>query len=234
MNVLLIVNTPFQLFNAINLRLNVLEESDMVDIVLSDHSKVSNYYESLQNEKIFNNVYSAKTLKLARKFYFLKDKKKEKVLTKPQKILSKILKINYKMYDKIFFANIDGFAKVLFREAFQTETRFCYFEDGFASYILDFANYGISPYEKYFNEVLNEEIIQKNISEIWVYQPDLFSGTAQEGCNICKIPNIDKTDSTIKNLFNRVFKYKEQKEYSINNIFLEEAFCEDGFVNNDR
>lgn len=236
MKALFIVNTPYQLFNAINIRQNVLKEKyEQVDIILSNHSRVCEYEMNVRTSTIFYNTYVADSLDLARKFYFFDDKKKNRALYKPLKYLNKILKIDYTQYDNIFFANIDGFVNLIFRyvEMRNCSVEFDYFEDGWSSYILDLDNFAYSPYEKYFYEVLNEEILQKNIDYIWIYRPILYSAKEENKDKLRQIPQVDLGDINFKSIVNAIFAYEKCGEYEKENIFLEEAFCEDGYHNND-
>ncbi len=237
MKALFIVNTPYQLFNALNLRHNVLKgDYGQVDLILTNHSRVYEYAGNVEQSKEFSHVYVSNSLELSRKFYFFDDKKKRRALYRPQIYLKKVLLIDYEQYDTIFFANIDGYVNLIFRYVYmknKAATQFDYYEDGWSSYILNLDDYAYSLYEKYFYEVLNEEILQKNISHIWIYRPALYSAKKENIEKLQEIPQIDVKNDFYRRLVNYVFDYHYSGEYEKDNIFLEEAFSEDGYKNND-
>lgn len=233
---LFICNTPYQLFNAVNLVCNKFQEKESrPDIIVSNHSKVSEYEENLRQSELFENVYYAQTLELSRSFYFFKDKKKHSALMNPQKVLSSILNINYCQYDRIFFANIEGYVNLIFRYVItqREDVLFEYYEDGWTSYTMNLSVYAYSPYEKYFYETLHNKILQKSIDHIWLYKPDLFCANQSDSGKLKEIPQISIGDIKFKECVNQIFDYKDALEYSKENIFLEEAFSEDGYKNND-
>ena len=229
--ILFICNTPFQLFNAIRIKTTIYI-NETADIILSNHSKVDIYRKSLCDSGIFQHVYSASSLKLARNFFSWPDHKKGKAFNNSRKYLKNIF-LPCREYNTIFFANIDGFTSLLFRycvtEGFKTQ--FSYYEDGWSSYIIDLEKYSLSPYEKYYSEILNQKILQTNIKDIWLYDKRLYCLSPK--IPIESIPQIDIYDNQFKKLINRVFIYRDNNEYHCKHIFLEEAFNEDGYYNND-
>lgn len=159
---LFICNTPFQLFNALRLRYTVFCEGE-ADIILSDHSQVNKFSKSVKKTKYFKHVYKVKSLTLARQFYFFSDDKKDQALWHPKKFLNKVIRIDFTKYDNIFTANVDGFVNLIYRDIVMKKAPCkinCY-EDGWVTYTMNLTNFGYSPFERHFHEVLGGKIFQK-------------------------------------------------------------------------
>lgn len=230
--ILIICNTSYQVFNAINLKVQVHFDED-VDIVLSEHSDIQRLKERLERTGLFRNVYLTNSLFLARKFYFFEDSQKFGALLEPQKYIKDCLDINYLTYDIIYTANVDGYVNLIYRYHIinKTQCDFRYFEDGWSTYTNDWSNFAYSPYERYFSEIMGESIFIKNIKEIYVYEPDL--GCFDDKFVYKAIPKINIRNEKLKKIYNDVFEYQDSEEYKKKFIFLEEAFQQDGYKNND-
>ena len=229
---LFICNTAYQLFNAVNLKLQVFPD-DEGDIILSDHSDFNDVYLRLCGSGLFENVWRTKSLYLARNFYFFSDDEKYAALMNPTKKIKACLDIDYLKYTHIFVANVDGYVNLIYRHLILNESncKMNYFEDGWSTYTTDWSQFALSPFEKYYCYILNEAVFQKNIINIYVYEPRL--GCHQDKFRYLKIPQIDKTNVMIKEKINLIFGYSTSPEYKRRCIFLEEAFSQDGYKNND-
>lgn len=231
--VLFICNTPYQLFNALRLKMTKFIDVE-ADIIISDHSTVNMFEENIIKESIFNNVYSIKSLALSRGFFHFENSKKRDALNKPYSFIKDILNINYLKYDNIFFANIEGYIQLIYRYIInekKKKTIFSLYEDGWSSYTNDFSNYAISDFEKLYIENKEGKLLQKNIDEKWVYDIRLLCHPSPFG-NF-NIPKIDLKDKKYKELVNRIFNYSKSCLINENHLFLEEAFSQDGYKNND-
>jgi len=234
--ILIICNTSYQVFNAINLKMQMHPDEE-IDIILSEHTNLQGLEKNLNVCKLFRNVYLAETLTLARQFYFFEDSKKLNALLQPEKYVKDCLDIDYLQYDIIYTANVDGYINLIFRMHLLNQT-FCeirYYEDGWTTYANDWSNFAYSPYEKHFYEVLGQDIFCKALRTIYVYEPKL--GCYSDKFEYKQLPKIDINDMKMKTVYNFIFEYNKYKEdidlYKTNAIFLEEAFLQDGYQNND-
>lgn len=186
----------------------------------------------MQRAHIFRKIYTAESLTLARKFFFWEDGKKKTALYNPKPFLKGLFPCDIE-YSQIFFANIDGFSSLIFRLCVVRKfcTKFSYYEDGWSSYILDLSKYSYSAYEQSFYESQGQPILQKGIHEIWLYDIRLYC--QKKILPLRSIPKVDINDAQFKDIINTTFSYQKCDEYSCRHIFLEEAFNEDGYFNND-
>ena len=75
MKTLLVINTVYQLFITINMRVKGLPQED-VDIAVSDHTPmIKDYMENLKESGLFNEVFYIESLVFDKYFWALSDKK---------------------------------------------------------------------------------------------------------------------------------------------------------------
>lgn len=224
---LIICNTTFQLFTAINLRINVFKEDD-VDIILTDNSDFSNIYLSLENRRIFNEVFTVKT----RKYYYKRNNSRFKKITyllkevrRAKEVLNRELNLDFKgkVYEELYFSNSNGFLNIIYSyfKKVNSDLKLFEFEDGIGSYIDDKS----IQREKVFSIKRMVQPKMKPLSGVYLYDPRLK--TIDNGIPINKLPTIDKNNTFIREIYNSIYEYNDRKAFEKEFILFEQAFLTD-------
>ncbi len=226
--VLILANTYFQIMIAIKLKLTIYK-NDNVDIIISNHSNnAEDIVVELEKEK---NIFE--------KSYFFQSKKnidKKSLLRKvcddllyiitPEKAL-KQFNIEMERYDEFVFYNIDKYTYLLYDCLFQTNNfvKLIRYEEGYVSYL--YLNIGISKIYKLLRKIFKKRIIEDNIKDNLLFNPDLLVYKPKE--NIKKIDKFSKNDINFKSIVNNIFNYSnDENAYKRKYIFFEESFFCDG------
>lgn len=237
-----ICNTVFQLYTAINMRLNVFSKSDQVDIILTDRTDFSNIYKALKKEKVFDNVFLVEVNhfynnviyknKLLR---YLINKSKIDLLF-PDFIIKKMTNHNLNYYEELFICNHDTFAELILNKLYKRNPKLelYEFEDGYGTYVRPLRNEKDEKktVKKKSYELLGVKLLLPNlIKASYIYEPDLYCW--QDQIKKVKLTKFNKDDIQTVELLNRVFSYEKSKFFNCKFIILEESFFADGYQNND-
>lgn len=224
-NILIIVNTYFQLIVAISLKLNILKEEN-VDILLSDRSyNAKKIFYQLKRQNLFRNCYYAD-------INFVSDKKKN-YFTKMLRVIypNMILKhVNIKQYeyDYLFFYNKDILTISILNKIYKVnkDIKVCRYEEGFGSYLED-TNLGTEKLFNVISTLTHKPTINKLTINYYCYNPDLM--LLNKKFIFKELPKITREDSNFVNIANNIFEYniESYNVYKRKYIFFEESFfCE--------
>ena len=170
MKSLIQVNTVYQLFIMINMRLHK-EPEGIVDIALSDHTPVlKEYIPGLKESGLFRNVYYMESLKFNNRFWKTKNNNKAALYNHAKKSIAQTLeesKIFYPQYDYLYIANLDAYTKFLHKVF--PDLKIIQFEDGAATCSTDWKTISSGwDYIKGFNSIYDA------VEGLYLYSPQFF------------------------------------------------------------
>ncbi len=248
MNKIFICLTVYQLFNAINMRQNIFEKEDKVDIILIDRTDFSDISENLKDSKLFNEVYYIKFDDIYKsvldKFCGSSKSKRETFLSlrldiifydKMLKYLFKNYSIDYN-YDSIYIANYSRLANMLYNMVLRRNptVKLFFYEDGIAEYCkpLEECKYlKRTKYINFLNTVGVKLVTEKMLSGVYLYQPEL--SYTYSNFNIIKLPTIDKENKEYVNTVNAIFNYKNDGYFDRKFILFDQCFSVYNITGND-
>lgn len=229
MRLIAIANTHFQLITLINLRYSLYSE-DYMDIIVSD--EISGYIdiaERLKKTHVFDNVYTAKAVKLfhgklrQRQIEFIK------AIIFSFSYLKKICDIEDKEYDCVLFDNTDSlFTHCVFNylEKTNKNIRGIFFEEavGVCSERIHVDHYRVYKLLHMKNKIFKRNSIDKSIDAYLLFQPDYLKEDIDRE-KLIKIPNLPAGDRKFTDIINEVYDYKNfTDDYRYKYIFFEESF----------
>lgn len=210
---LIIVNTIYQLFVAINLRESVLS-NDLVDIVLTDKTeKLIEVYKSNILEKYFNGVLLSEKLEEC-----FKGNKLKRVYSRVfnRNIVLNNLEGNLGRYEDLFYFNnneiFDEILKLLVKR--NNKLKLHVFEEGIISYIRN--SLPISKVTTFICKYLYNYSINMNEIDLYLFKPEYKTFN-----DIVNVESICLGNTNLEAI-NRIFKYNASK-ISQKYIFFEEC-----------
>ncbi len=227
-NILIVCNTPYQIFCATWIKFNYFE-NDYVDIIISNHMGNS--------EQLFNNL---KELSLFNDIFYVKTKGllyKQSVgsIFKPFCQLQKYF-IPNKKYDVLLTANIDAFTSMLFyaikngRRNKRANKKLVYYlyEDGIATYSKSVENRYLSTrYSRRLLRWYKQIKIYGNLSGVFVFDKTLMMWNPN--APIIEMPKMDLSNQKFNSVINSIFDYQTMTDsYDKKYIFMEEGWFADG------
>lgn len=225
-HVLFIVNSVYQLFNAVYIKDSLLQDKS-ADIILTDVTpSLKEYKTKLVETALFSRVLIAASKELNSKYSVGTQKEISEGFSKADLLLKWVLDDELAQYSQVYFSNFDTFTRMLACILYGQKTEFIWVEDGFSTYVIDFLKEDRAAVNK--NEKGN--IIRQMVCRALLYEPGLCF--RKDKIPNCQIPKIDKNDSRLKELLNCIFSYtKPEKNYPF--IFLEQSFRAENLKNND-
>ena len=233
---LFLVNTPYQLMIAINLRKAEYANYD-ADVVITDNiSDHKDLLDSVRCVGIFENVIA----------YNIKELYPDKNGVALARRLFGDKNIFDKAYDYYLFANLDHGASGIYRMLCKRNRHIkaIMFEDGYASYsgwYSDFLTmYGSIPYDgnvykrlilkTWFHRLVDNVFC--HVEKMLVFNPSIM--TYKPSFRVESMKPIDVKNSELVETYNRIFKYDPSVDsYKEPIIFFEESYYADGYNVND-
>lgn len=220
------INTVYQLFITINMRINNFPEGK-VDLILTDHTPVlKSYIKNLSQSRLFNEIFYCKSLEFNKEFWETDNNQKkafyDDYINKINNV-DMMPHINYKKYEHLYVANLDAYTKFIYKKFPHLNIHLI--EDGASICTNDWK----SATQKWdylgdFNQIYN------SVEDAYLYSPELMC--VDLGCELKKLPKINKNDKNIVNLYNNIFSY--EKDFKLPRfVFVEEPFFADNIKNND-
>ena len=220
------INTVYQLFITINMRLHNIPQGT-ADLIVTDHTPVlRNYIENLSKCGLFSCVFYVESLVFNQQFWKIHNDDKAEFFYnsfyKLQNVVS-IPQIHYKEYENLYVANLDAYTKFVYKE--NPHLNIYLIEDGAAVCTSNWKETTKRwDYIKGFNEVYD------NVSGLWLYTPDLMC--VDLGYEMYQLPKIDRNQKEVLEVYNRIFSYNTKWKFP-KFVFLEEPFYADNIINND-
>ena len=231
MNTLIYCCTVYQLFNAVNIRLNLLKE-DSVDLLLADYLPDAELLmERAKKSGVFDNVYLTRSFSVARQQYPHTRKTVYAYRIFPKQILKQTGFIPEARYDRFYFATFDDYISFLFLllHGRNKNLECACFEDGGTTYMqTDQSVNGVEQRLYRWLRILPLGMVKV---PVLVYEPELM--TFDRGAPVRAIPKIRAEDTALRTAINTVFGFDSVPEIAGDGIFFEESFLADGLKNND-
>ncbi len=220
------INTVYQLFITINMRLHNIP-CGQSDLIVTDHTPaLITYIEGLKRSNLFENVFYVKSLEFNKWFWSIHNDNKDKAFYDAENALDRVLTdtgINYNNYDYIYLANLDAYSKFVYKV--YNQLKICLIEDGASICTNDWKKACEKwNYIKGFNQVYED------IEKLYLYSPELMC--VNLGYKMEKLPKIPKDNAEILELYNNIFSYDTSFKFP-KFVFLEEPFAADNIKNND-
>lgn len=237
-NVLMICNTPYQIFVAVWLKMTELRDVN-ADIVISNHMNESErIYNNIQKTDLFSHIYYA----ASRNMQYIGSRRDVLIyILCPDKQLKRYINLN-KKYDAIYFANCDNFTKLVYhtitnglnRKTKNKDIKAYMFEDGISTYSKLMEQYYESCKPVKFRKLpmYKPKVIYHNISGIYAFDPSSFMW--QPDTEIRRLKKVEGNVGRFKNVMNTIFEYNSMPDkYDRKYIFMEESFYAEGYDVND-
>lgn len=221
--ILALINTPFQLIVAIQLKLTIYKEHDM-DIIISNHATdYKKVVMNIQKTNIFKNVYTA----FSREYIYCntnykKIKRNIVSMVCNSNLVKKMCNTTLGKYDIFLFFNIDCFTYLLYDFLYDKNKKIsCYrFEEGFSTYLKEG---NISRIMQQLRKIFQKKNLLDNLKGLYIFNKELVLYKTRYP--LIEIPKIDRENKKLKEILNVVFNYdKIEDSYSKKYIFLEESF----------
>lgn len=219
----------FQLFNAINIKMNLFP-NETADLYLSDQTDFSTIAVELQKTSVFDTVLLVKSKPITTKFYSATLEEQIEIFQHPETILSDIP--NNIIYEEIFIPIDHILWKLLFyrqlNKGFHSQIHF--YEEGLRTYTMDMEQ---KESKELFNQnYYAENSFTKSIVDFYVYEPDIFFSTLMLK-NVYKIPKIEDTtlNANLIDVLVRIFPTCEPPAEKF--VFFEESYLGDKCLSND-
>lgn len=223
---LMIVNSIYQLLNAINLKNTILDD-EIVDIVLTDvTSKLKDYIPRLNDCKMFRKVIFASVFQLNQEHAAAKEPGVSECFKNSESILNWYLNEELDVYDYVYFANYDIFTRILAYHWYDMPCEFIAFEDGFSSYVINYLDYKRAKINQHTDGIK----IKDKVKRIYLYEPHL--AVRNDNIRNIQLPKINRNNKELIEILNYVFDYQGMKD-CFKFIFLEQSFRAEGIKGND-
>lgn len=236
MNRLIICLTNYQLLNAINMRQNIFDKDDIVDIVLVDKTDFFDLHIRLDKSGIFSNVIYVEFDKVYKKFLdnicSMNNKFRELFLSLRVDMIFYNKTLNYlfgnhtfnSIYDEMYLANYSRIANMIYSKIYTKELQLYFYEDGVGNYVkkIDTYKYAkITPYTRFLDLFSVRSIKPNDIEATYIYEPEqnLVITPYVE----IKLPKISKQNIDIDKI-NYIFGYESKVIFDKQYIVFEQAF----------
>lgn len=218
------VNTVYQLFITINMRLHHIPEG-IVDIIISDHTPaLKTYIQGLQKSGLFRNVFYIKSLEFNNYFWGIPNEQKSLVFQNSTSALRRVYAeptCDYGRYSALYTANMDAYTKFVHKNYPQVEI--FQIEDGASVCSTDW-----KKITEKWNYIDGFNTIYDDIKKLYLYSPDLMG--FHYPAPMEKLPKVNKEPETI-HIFNDIFQYTPIDFPRF--VFVEQSFQVDQIKNND-
>ena len=231
MRTLIYACSAYQLFNAINIRMNLLKD-DIVDILLSDKLKgQERLAENLKKTGLFDNIFTSKSNFIAHQEYKHTRFSVYAYRLFPDIILKQAGLVLTKKYDRFLIATVDDFIGFVYLKLCQKNKKVevCIYEDGGITYIKN--HQSVNGVEKNLYKWLRIKSINMLPLDVLLYEPNLLM--INYGGKVYTLPKIKFSDTGLKEKINIVFDFDTAPDVDTKYLFFEESFLAAGIKNND-
>lgn len=221
MNICFICETPYQVFNCVNIARMFSDTNHTLDIYIADcFQKSDQIGQALISEKIFSSVnfysYSSFREKISnhsiQKLY---------ELCIPGRLLRRLYPGNVQKnyYDRIFISTVSPFSTAMLCR--MPEAKVAYYDDGLGSYL---GGVGISTFSKGRKLLsLLTGHSYKRFAPVAVYLNNTQFGNLKYGCELIHIANAFDPKGEEMQQFKRIFDYSVSPLYGDHSIILIDA-----------
>lgn len=219
--------TSFQLFNILNMIASDEFQFDSADLVLDNASPLEKYIPGLQETGAFRRILQNDSISATAEYKALPIEKRKALSHHPDELIC--IEWDNPDYTDVYMANAWALHKLVYYSLVQKECRpaIHLYEDGTATYAMDL-------YASYATEGIDHEFYQqaeykRNLVELMLYQPTLFTGKVP--CAVNSLPVVDRRNERLQKMCQLVFDHAELPNEKY--IFFEEASAQDLYPCND-
>ncbi len=219
---ILFVNTVYQLFLVINMRMQNVVEGD-ADLVISNHTpSLKQYIESLSSSGLFRRIFYVESLGLVKSFWRVPDEDKPKAFEKLGYDFQKG-EIDFTQYDILYTANFSAYINAIYYAYPHLDVYF--YEDGASVCAVDWRkSFNKYTYVRGFMDIFD------HVSGVYLNSPELMC--VDLGWPLIALPKIDKSSSQVCQTYNSIFHYDGSFHFPPF-VFVEQSFPVDNVINND-
>ena len=222
MRAVVFANTVYQLFLAINMKLQKVIQEE-TDLVISDHTpSLIRYLGTLQSSGLFRNVFYVESLHLVKEFWARPRDKQTEAFAKLAVDVNKG-KISFSNYSTLFTANFNPYINAVFYSNRHLDV--CFYEDGASVCAVDWRK----SFQT-FRSVTGFMDIFEHVSALYINSPELMC--VDLGWPIVQLPKIAKNDPCVRKIYNHIFQYDGSFRFPPF-VFVEQSFQVDKVINND-
>lgn len=224
--VLFLVASPYQLFNAIVIRMTIKKECSCDILLRSAITWNENVIDRVCEEGIFDNILRPEFTERESRFWELSDEEKEELVKDPVKYYGEAP--IQPIYDEMFAAlDAAAWKLIYYYQVLNGKKPDLYqFDEGIRSYSIEF---GLSDDKPFYKGHYEENSYSKGIKGIYLYKPELYA-VKEYDYELFKIPN-PREDENVKNMLLKVFGKQQMPEEKY--IYFEDYFFTDRFPTND-
>lgn len=228
---LFVVNSVYQLLNALNLRMHVFAD-DAADIVISDiypnHTAAA---ERLRASGLFDTVYDVNCKFIYKQEYEHSRIRVNLYRVRPEILLKKTGKVPDKTYSRYLTAGFDDYISMLFviLQRKNKHIEHIRFEDGGMSYVNDHAS--VNKVELRMQKLFGIVPLGSIKAPQYLYEPELYS--VDDGRKLLPMPKLSRDDKEFLDKVNAIFGIDSVKCLDERAVFFEASYCEDGQTNNE-
>jgi len=224
--------TLLHLFNCIVLE-NSRDDHENADLFLSDASDFTEKIEPLRQSGLFRRVELLTINSMLEDLKAIPDKEeKREIMRHPMsyfKQVAGLISDRALVYDELYTNQDSYLAKAVYYCLVERGMRpvVHFVNEGTASYAIDMNNTKADwlPHEYY-----GDARIEKNIRDLWLYLPELYSGGV-EWLQLQKLPYSIKTDEGLQKLLHDIYGYIPEFKQPV--VYFEGTFMGDGILTNE-
>lgn len=221
---LYLVNSVYHLLTALGLRA-LAPPGEAADLLLSDATPgLRGLLPRLEETGLFRQVLFARGSALAQRFPMNQEGPAARALEEGEALLRWSVEGQLaKEYHRVYFPNFDWLARLL---ACRYACPFFWVEDGFSSYVIDFAR----PDRAAVNRLPQGQLLRQRTQAALLYEPAL----AMRGDSLPNraLPRLSPEDVAHRELLNFVFDYQPPRHMPPF-LFLEQSFRAEGISGNE-
>lgn len=216
------VNTVYQLFLVINMKLQNVVEGE-ADLVVSNHTpSLKQYLSNLKNSGLFRKLFYKDSLSIVTNFWQATEADKREAFYKIERDCKKG-EIDFTEYDALYTANFSVYINAIYYSFPHMSVYF--YEDGASVCAVDWRK-SFSKYS-YIHGFMS---IFDHISGVYLNSPELMS--VDLGWPLIQLPKIEKSDTQVRKIYNSIFQYDGSFHFPPF-VFVEQSFQVDNVTNND-
>ena len=225
-NILFLVASPYQLFNAIVIRMSVLQECRCDILLRSAISWNEDMLKRLEEEKVFGRLYRPDFTEVESSFWGLSDEEKMELVENPDLYYGEE-PIEF-IYDKIFAALDSAAWKILYHQCVLKGKKpdVIQYDEGLRSYSMDFKKSDNRPF---FMGEYGKNNFCNAINGMYLYRPEVYS-VDEYDYELYKLPN-PYENTILKEKLTYIFGNEPMPEERF--IYFEDFFFTDRHVTND-